>query len=306
MAKMANKKSQETLICKLCDYTTFNKYDFSKHLSTRKHAKIANTNKMAKNTNDFIATATNVANKQFVCNCGKVYIHQSSLCKHRKKCKNTIITTTDTELEPNMQELIMKLITDNQEMKKENQELINKLVDQQQQMTDLIPKIGNNNNTTINNKQKFNINVFLNEKCKDAISMKEFIENIEVSMKNLLTTKEKGLGQGLSNIIMDNMNKLSLYERPIHCTDKKRETLYVKNDEWEKDDNKKQVNEMIKNVENKQIKNINQWTDENPKYMENERLQEEYINLVRGCTSSIDECRDKVIRKVCDNVYVTQ
>ena len=286
-------KTPKKFQCNNCDFRCNKKTDYNRHLATAKHKKLINTDKNTENT-------------LYKCNCGKAYKHSQSLYNHRKKCNNTIITTTDIQLEPNMQELIMKLITDNQEMKKENQKLIHKLVDQQQQMTDLIPKIGNNNNTTINNKQKLNINVFLNEKCKDAISMKEFVENIEVSMKNLLTTKEKGLGQGLSNIIMDNMNKLSLYERPIHCTDKKRETLYVKNDEWEKDDNKKQVNEMIKNVENKQIKNINQWTDENPNYMQNDRLQEEYINLVRGCTSSLDECRDKVIKKVCDNVYVTQ
>ena len=291
-----NSKNAYKYSCECCDFYSNNKNDFVRHSMTIKHKTIKN------GCNDDPKTQKN----SYLCVCGKIYKYKQGLSYHKKKCKNTMVTTTDIELEPNMQELIMKLITDNQEMKKENQELINKLVDQQQKMTDLIPKIGNNNNNTINNKQKFNINVFLNEKCKDAISMKEFIENIEVSMKNLLTTKEKGLGQGLSNIIMDNMNKLSLYERPIHCTDKKRETLYVKNDEWEKDDNKKQINEMIKNVENKQIKNINQWTNENPNYMENERLQVEYINLLRGCTTSLDECRDKVIRKVCDNVYVTQ
>jgi hypothetical protein len=296
MAKMANKKSQIIYVCNLCDYNTSNKSDYYKHLSTRKH-------QIHENANKFVAKVAKVAKNKFVCDCGKEYIHQSSLCKHKKKCKG-IITTIDTKLEPDVHELIMKLITDNQDMKKENQELINKLIDQQQQMTDLIPKIGNN--MTINNKQKFNINVFLNEKCKDAISIQEFIENIEISMKNLLTTKENGLGEGLSNIIIDNMNKLSLYERPIHCTDKKRETLYIKNNEWEKDDNKEQVNDLIRKVENKQMKNIKQWTDEHPNYMENDKLQEEYINLVRSCTTSIDASKDKVIKKVCDNVYLTE
>ena len=136
--------------------------------------------------------------------------------------------------------------------------------------------------------------------------MNEFIEKIEISMKNLLTTKDKGLSEGLSNIIIENMNTLSLYERPMHCTDKKRETLYIKNDEWEKDEKSEQINELLKKVEKKQMKNINKWTSKYPNYMNNELLQEEYINLVRSCTNSVDSCKDKVIRKVCDNVYLTK
>ena len=170
-------------------------------------------------------------------------------------------------------------------------------------IAEMAPKIGNNNNN-ITNKNKFNINVFLNEKCKDAISMDQFIEQIEVSMKNLVTTKDKGLGIGLSNIIIDNMSKLSLHERPMHCTDKKRETLYIKNEEWEKDDKKSHINELLKKVEKKQLNSINKWTEKHPDYQDNEQLQEEYINLIKGCTSSIENCKDKAIKKVCENIHI--
>ena len=102
------------------------------------------------------------------------------------------------------------------------------------------------------------------------------------------------------------MNKLSIYERPIHCTDKKRETVYIKNDEWRKDENREEVNKLLKQTEFKQMKNIKQWTDENPGYAEDEQLQKEYINLVTKCTSSIETCQDKVIKKVCDTVYLTE
>ena len=221
-----------------------------------------------------------------------------------KKIENvTIKTKIIDKTKDDYKDLVMKLIVENQEIKsimmKENQEL-------RKQITDLIPQIGNNNNnnTTNNVKQKFNINVFLNEKCKDAISIDQFIDTIEVSMKNLLTTKDKGLGEGLSSIIIDNMNKLSLYERPMHCTDKKRETMYIKNHEWSKDDKLEQVDKLLKRVENKQIKNIEKWTDANPNFMESEKLQEEYIKLIKGCTASIDECRGKTIKKVCDKVYI--
>ena len=174
-------------------------------------------------------------------------------------------------------------------------------------ITEIIPQIGNNNNSnnnTNNVKNKFNINVFLNEKCKDAISMDQFIDTIEVSMKNLLTTRDKGLGEGLSSIIIDNMSKLSLYERPMHCTDKKRETMYIKNQEWAKDEKLEHIDKLLKKVENKQLKNIERWTNKNPNFMESEKLQEEYMQLIKGCTSSINDCRGKTIKKLCDNVYI--
>ena len=100
------------------------------------------------------------------------------------------------------------------------------------------------------------------------------------------------------------MNKLSLYERPMHCTDKKRETMYIKKNEWLKDENQEHVSKLLKNVENKQIKNIKKWTDKHPNFMENEKLQEEYIKLVKGCTSSINECKGKAIKNVCDKVFL--
>jgi hypothetical protein len=268
-------KSPKYFCCEICDYGTSNKKDYDKHLLTRKHEK--NTNGYKK-----IPNCDKIPNI-FICDCGNKYKYKQGLYKHKKNCKSK---KEDT----NTQELIMKLVLQNTELQKT--------------ITDLIPKVGINNNT-INNKQRFNINVFLNEKCKDAITMQEFIDKIEVSMENLLTTRDKGLGEGLTSIIMDNMNKLSVYERPIHCTDKKRETVYVKNDEWKRDETCDELNQLVRKVENKQIKNINQWTDEHPDYMENDKLQEEYIDLMRGCTSSIDACKDKVIRKVCDKVYVS-
>jgi len=290
--------------CEKCDYNTSNKKDFNKHVSTQKHKYGDSTN----NTNDNVPKIPKNP-QMYECICGKKYKHKGSLWNHNQKCN---FSGKLIEKKEDLQELVIKLLTDNQEMKKENQQLIHTLIDQHKQMTDLLPKIGNNNNnTTINNKQKFNINVFLNEKCKDALTMNEFVEKIEISMKNLLTTKEKGLGEGLSNIIIENMNKLSLYERPIHCTDKKRETLYIKwgvpphPPQWEKDEKKEQINTLLKKVEHKQLKNIQQWTDTHPNYMDNELLQEEYLSLIKGCTSSTEECKDKVIRKVCDNVYIT-
>jgi len=274
--------------CENCNFNTSRKSHYEKHLLTQKHKYLQN--------NDAVATK-----KKYVCDCGKEYNYRQSLYNHRKTCKgekkeNIII---QSENKDEMKELVFKLISENQELKntvlQENKEL-------RKQISELIPKVGNTINS--HNKQKFNINVFLNEKCKDAISMDEFIDKIEVSMKNLLTTKEKGQVYGISNIIMENMNKLSLYERPLHCTDKKRETLYVKNNEWEKDDNKEHINKALKKVESKQLKNLNIWLEEHPNYMNNPVEQEEFAQLMSECGKSIDDGREKIIKKLCDNVYI--
>ena len=303
-------KVPKSFICENCDYRSSRKGQYNRHLSTDKHKRLTDTYYLVPKGSEKFTHE---------CKCGKSYKYRQSLYNHKKQCKensntqlceyignndeNTIITEQHTQNTQNTQEytcMIMKVIQDNKEFKEtliaENKAL-------REQISVLIPQIGN---TTNNIKQRFNIQVFLNEKCKDALSIDEFIDKLEISMKNLLTTKDKGLSEGVSNIIIDNMNKLSVYERPIHCTDKKRETVYVKNDEWAKDENKEGVNHLLKQAEFKQMKNINQWTDKHPGYADDDRLQREYINLVTKCTSSIEACKDKVIKKVCDNVYLTE
>ena len=278
-----SQKIEQKYVCEKCNYTSSKKCDYEKHLQTVKHKNLHNTYNC-----DFIT--------KYNCNCGKKYKHRQSLYNHKKSCngekKENIIIDYETSKE-NMKELVTQLIKQNNELQKT--------------INEIIPNIGNNNNNnniTNNNKNKFNINVFLNEKCKDALSMDDFINKIEISMKNLLTTKEKGQVHGISNIIMENMNKLSLYERPLHCTDKKRETLYVKNDTWEKDENKQHINKALKNVERKQMQNINVWLEEHPNYMNNSYQQEEFAKLLSECGKSVDDGRDKIIKNVCDNVYL--
>ena len=182
---------------------------------------------------------------------------------------------------------------------KQNKEL-------QQTMTEIIPKIGNNNNNNNNNNinQKFNINVFLNEQCKDALTMEQFINKIEVTISNLLLTKNKGINEGISNIFIENMNKLSLYERPIHCTDVKRETMYIKSEgengdtaKWEKDNNNEKVKDAINKVTRLQNKNINKWTERNPNWEDKSELQDQYLQLIKKCTDDINQT--KVIKKLC-------
>ena len=300
MAKKISENLAKFYICENCNYKSKNKSDYNIHCLTIKHKRLTN----AKNTN---VISENLAKNEYICCCGKIYKHQSSLSKHKKLCnynkEEQIIESNENKDE--LKSLIIKIMTDNSEkmnfLMNENKELRNQLKRQNQQITELIPKVGNNNN---NLKQKFNINVFLNEKCKDALSMDEFIEKIEISMKDLLTTREKGQVQGISNIIIENINKLSLYERPLHCTDKKRETLYIKNQEWEKDDNREYIGKALKKVESKQIKKIKIWLDKHPDYMNIPEQQEEFAKLISECGKSVDEYGDKIVKNLCNNVYV--
>ena len=170
MTKKLTPKCEKKYYCEICDFGSNNKADYSMHLITNKHKRL----KMTKNTN---VNSQNLAKNIFMCDCGKVYKHQSSLCKHKLKCiyeKDNNEESTD-----DMKELIVKIMKDNSEkmdfLMNENKELRSQIKEQNQQITELIPKVGNNNN---NLKQKFNISVFLNEKCKDAISMDEFIDKI--------------------------------------------------------------------------------------------------------------------------------
>ena len=325
MTDVKNAKNAKKFYCEKCGFVSSNKYNIEKHLSTDKHNRLINTDE--KN-----------AKKNFVCNCGKSYKHSQSLYNHKKKCSYIHLTAcnygknnnkinneessdnyimnhmVETDGDVDFKKLFIKIISENHEMKeifiKQHSEIINENKELRNTINELIPKVGNNNKTINNTKNKFNINIFLNEKCREALSIDQFIENIEISLNNLLTTKDKGLTEGLTKIFIENMSKLSLYERPMHCTDKKRETMYIKTDggnggipRWEKDEDNKEINQALRKVSHKQIQNIKQWTDRYPNYMTNDRLQEEYMKVALKCTSDIKE--DKVLKKICDNVYLT-
>ena len=285
--------------CELCDYKCSKRGDFNRHILTNKHIRLTETNKNASKN----ITQTQSEN---ICDCGKIYKHKSSLCKHKKTCSfyndNTIINNKNT-----LENLVIQLMSENNEIKntliRENIELKQKINEKDNQINELLPKLGNITNNTINN-NKLNINVFLNEKCKDAITINDFIDKIEISLKNLLTTREKGLGIGLSEIINENMNKLSIYERPIHCTDKKREVLYIKNDTWEKDKDMEKTRDMLKGLQSHQFKSMKKWIDEHPNYMEDDNLKHEYMLLVNKCSSNLNEHENKIFKNLCDNTYL--
>ena len=283
--------------CIFCDYTTCRKNNFDKHIMTPKHIRKSNGNeKVAKSS-----TAFNCSN------CGKKYYTKSGIWKHKRLCDimnnnnnnnndNSIIKKNDEN--DNYKELLLISLKQNKDL----QELLIKQSEQHNNtINGIIPKIGNN---TINNNQKININIFLNEQCKDAISMDEFINKMNISLQNLFYTKDRGIIEGVSNIFIENLNKLPLNQRPIHCTDFKRETIYIKNNQWEKDENKLQTKEAIKKVSHLQVKNINKFKDFKPQLMDNPKDKDDYIEIIKATTDSMENKEDKIIKNICKTVYI--
>jgi len=287
-SKNGARKNAFKYSCINCGFLTCNKYDYTRHLGTPKHKNALNDTK--KN-----------ANTTFNCECGKQYKYNSGYYRHKKTC--TFIGENE-ELEQSENVIIKK---DEIDYGKIITELKNIIVDQQKQIGELIPRIGNNNI-----KQKFNINVFLNEQCKDAITINKFIDNLTVSIEDLFLTKNRGITEGITNIITKNMNKLSLYERPLHCTDVKRETVYIKSEgedgedsQWEKDNEQDKLKKAIKDATYMQSKNLKLYIDNNPDWMNKENKQIEYMTMARNCMDDIkkDNRDNKVIKKLCNNVY---
>ena len=243
----------------------------------------------------------------FICSCDKRYKSRQGLYSHKKKCKflqnGRIFDSSNNQLtlaNDLTNDLIFKLLNDNKEMR----EII---IKQQDQISELLPKIGNNFITNNNNNNKFNIQVFLNERCKDAINMSDFIKSIQVSLQQLDYTKQNGLVNGLSNVIIENMSKLGLYQRPIHCTDIKRESLYIKDDDnWEKDVNKEKIKKAIKEVSTKQFCALSKWTKDNPDFQNNESKQNYYTHTLVAIANNKEHNEEKIIKKLCNSSYIKE
>ena len=192
------------------------------------------------------------------------------------------------------------MVKDNKQMVELLTEMMPKMVET---LTEMVPKIGNNNTTNSNN--KFNLNVFLNEKCADAMSMDTFLQGMTVSLDNLMITKDKGFAEGIASIFVDNINKLDIHERPIHCSDLKRDTIYIKNDEkWEKDEGNKNFGKAIGTISYRQVKSIGSWTDEYPDYEKSSSKTDVYIHLVRNCTQCPAENEQKIMRNVSKDILM--
>ena len=262
-------KNATEFYCEKCDFICYKKSNYTKHLLTRKHANVNNINQTG-------------AEKCHVCDtCDKRFKDRSGLWRHKQKpCASSIQPISETSLSESMPappQIDATLIV---ELLKQNQEFKGMMIEQHKRMTEqqdtIIELSKNSGNTTINNtnntnnttNNRFNLNVFLNETCKDAINLNDFIQSIELSIDDFINTGEVGYVRGISDIMLERIRDMEPHVRPIHCTDLKREIVYVKDSDIcaKEDENKTHIRKAVRIVANKNKAQVHPWIQENPKY----------------------------------------
>jgi hypothetical protein len=261
-------KNAKILECKDCSFKCNKQSEWTRHINTTKHINRINGIEKTRKTPKL---------QNHICECGKKYKYSRGLWEHKKKCSYisetqyvNIQTTTDKD------KLILDLLAQNKEFmtllsiqQEETKDLVETIQEQNKVIQGLVPKIGNNNTTTNNN--QFNLQVFLNEDCKDAINFSEFIENIKITFEDLEHQAEVGYINGVSKLFIENLRELGTHKRPIHCTDKKRKTLYIKeNNEWDKEGSQNTLKKGIREVSRKGFECLMKEKEEN---------QEEYKDI---------------------------
>ena len=278
--------------CELCHYYTTYSKDYNKHLLTKKHISVS---KEIDGNNEEVE-------KVLTCqNCEKKFKTNAGLWKHKKKCSGKQQSSTENKEkdEPSDKELIMMLIKENSELRKEQadiKEIILEIVKNGITNTNT-----NSNNTTNSHNKAFNLNFFLNETCKNAMNITDFVDSIKLQLSDFISIGEVGFVEGISNIIVKNLNSLDETVRPIHCTDQKRETFYVKDQNiWEKDDDeKKKMKQMIKSVTYKNDKLMKTYKETYPDYNNpDSNRSDQYSKIMVEAMDCKDESRDKIIKNI--------
>ena len=298
---MDNQKNTEKtprFLCKICDFKCSRKAEYKRHLETIKHKRVTESNKK---------TPKDESNT-FVCICGKTYKYRPGLAKHKRICVavNTSMETTiplleikETEIYKQMHEHI------DSKTDKELKDLVKELIKQNSELVktinEIVPKIGTTNNIT-NNNTNFNLNVFLNEKCKDALNISDFIESLKITLEDLDFSNKNGMVQGISNLMIKGLKELDIHKRPIHCTDAKRDIIYIKDKEkWEKDDNHSKIKNTIVKVANKERNSLYLWVDKNPNWFDSEATQIEYLTMMRNICEPVEDF-EKNEKKIIKNI----
>ena len=309
LQKLATKQFR----CDTCDYTTSRKSSFNAHLATWKHGKETLEMQNLQNLQNLQnPVKPNIAHHK-CCNCGKQYVNKSGLWKHQQKCPTPgTNSTVSTEVVKADKDLIMLLINDNKELRnmliEQAKEQAKEQFEYKNMMMEVI-KTGtnyNNNNTHSNNKT-FNLQFFLNETCKNAMNMSDFIDSIQLQLSDLERIGELGYVEGISSIITNNLKALDITQRPLHCTDKKRETMYIKDEnKWVKeDDNKTHVRNAVRKVSNNNIRLLPQFKAKYPEHNNAYSKQSDmYDKLIIEVMSTQVEKEDKIIHNITKNVVI--
>ena len=295
-------KGETKYYCNICDYSTCIKFSFDRHLLTSKHQILTNETNETKNETkkEKKEKKENLINN--ICNCGQVYYSRTTLWRHKKKCN--IIETDDNPATNNTNtndkdELINYLIKENQEFKNLILEIVKK------------DTYNNSNNTTNSHNKTFNLQFFLNETCKDAMNIMDFVDSIKLQLCDLEKVGKIGYVEGISNIIVKNLNSLDETKRPVHCTDAKREVMYVKDeDKWEKENESKQkIRKAIKHVAHKNSKMLKEFKIKHPDCDKSEsKFSDQYNKLViealGGKGDNDLEKEDKIIKNIAKEVTI--
>jgi len=288
MLKNANKK-EPIFCCKTCDFSTSHKPNYDRHILTIKHLSVTNANKML--------TKKNVNEPHYLCSCGKSYKHKPSLLRHKKVCNYEPETGDIFLTEYHKMDVIIK----------QNQEFKEMLMEQNKENRILQEKIlkMNSHTTVVNQVNQFNLNFFLNETCKEAISITEFIKSLPIGITDLEYLGRNGYVQGISNIFLNGLRKLDITKRPIHCSDSKRETLYIKdNNAWEKDKEKVKITQAIKIIAQTNIRQIPVWTNKNPTHNDlKSDKNTDYLNIIKESVAGEEE-NQKIIKLISREIVI--
>ena len=303
------KKNLPRFVCKFCDFKCYMKCDWDRHLLRPKHKNNTNGNDLE----------IDLDKKTYFCGCGKKYATKSGLWKHNKVCNygnnecsnssNGVNGSNGVNVYTNFEitnETIMNILKQNSEFQK-------MLLEQNKTIIELSKNSSITNNTTLTNShnKSFNLQFFLNETCKNAMNITEFIDSLQLQVTDLENVGDMGYIEGISNIIIKNLNSLDVTERPIHCTDKKRETMYIKDEnKWEKEDEKKvKMHKMVRKVANKNISMINTFQEMYPEYKKiTSKYADQYnkiiIESMGGKGENDYEKEEKIIKKIAKEVWI--
>jgi len=299
-------KNIQIFSCEICDFTCSKRGDYNRHLTRPKHVE---NSKMVQN--DTKKTSKNIL--EYSCKCGNIYKHHSGLYRHKKICKlleksiNNIIEKESNILYDSNsdKDLIIMLI-------KQNAELVKETNDFKSMMLEVI-KNGTHNTTHTNSHNKsFNLQFFLNETCKNAMNITEFVDSLKLQLSDLERVGELGYIEGISSIIVKNLKEMDVTQRPVHCTDKKRETIYIKDEnKWEKDEENKKMHKLVKRVADKNARLLPKFKERYPDYNKaSSRISDKYnkiiIESMGGAGDNDFEKEEKIIKKVSKEITLNK
>ena len=293
-------KSSMQFICKDCDYNTCRKSQYQRHVLTLKH----------KNTDKPLTNTDMSSSYSHICHCGKKYKHRQSLFSHKKSCLKTIEHDNNCLNQEITPELILNIIQQNQEFK-------DMLLEQSKMICEMSKSnavsIVNNTNTNNSHNKTFNLQVFLNETCKDAMNMSDFVNSIQLQLTDFENVGEQGYVNGISNIIIKNLKLLDENMRPVHCSDIKRESIYIKeNNQWKKDtEDNESLKKVIKAIANKNTQMMPKYREKYPEtQLGTSKASDTYsrfvIEALGGAGDNKDEKNDKIVKKIAKEVLINK